>query len=78
MAAMAMGIVVAGNNALVSQMLGVTRTAYLADLAMTIPLGLLVFYAVARMLDIPELEPAVRGLANPLMRRLRRKGVTIQ
>lgn len=77
-AAMAMGIVVAGNNALVSQVLGVTRTAYLADLALTIPLGLLVFYAVAKMLDIPELEPAVRGLAGPVMRRLRRKGVTIQ
>ena len=77
-AAMAMGIVVAGLNALVSAWLGVTRTAYLADLALTIPVGLLVFYYVAKLLDIPELEPAFRAIGNPVMRRLRRRGVTIQ
>jgi putative peptidoglycan lipid II flippase len=77
-AAMAMGIVVAGLNALVSNWLGVTRTAYLADLALTIPVGLLVFYYVAKLLDIPELAPAFRALGNPVMRRLRRRGVTIQ
>lgn len=76
--AMAMGIAVAGSNALIAAWLGVTRKAYLADLAFTIPLGLLVFYAVSKLLGIPELEPAFRSLARPLLRRLGRRGVTIQ
>lgn len=66
-----MGIVVAGSNALMLRWLGETRTAFLMDLAVSIPLGLAVFYTVARMLGVPELEPAMRALSGPVMRRLR-------
>lgn len=64
-----MGIAVSGSNAALVHWLGETRGAFLADLAVSIPIGLAVFYGVARMLKIPELEPALRGLAGPILRR---------
>jgi len=36
--------------------LGVSKWARLADLAVSIPLGLAVYYAIARMLRVAELE----------------------
>jgi len=55
------------------KLLGVTRWARLADLAISIPFGLLVFYWACRLLRIPELELATRSLAGPILRRLRRR-----
>jgi len=49
--------------------LGVSRLGRLVDLAVSIPLGLVVFYAVCRVLRVSELELAARALANPLARR---------
>jgi len=37
-------------------------------LAISIPLGLLVYYAVCRLLRVSELELATRALRNPLGR----------
>ncbi len=51
--------------------LGADRLGRLVDLAVSIPLGLLVFYAACRTLRVSELELATRALANPLARRLR-------
>jgi len=48
--------------------LGDGRLGRLVDLAVSIPLGLLVFYAVCRMLRVSELELATRVLRNPLGR----------
>ena len=49
--------------------LGVGRFARLIDLAISIPLGLVIFYAGCRILRVSELELAARALANPLTRR---------
>jgi hypothetical protein len=49
--------------------LGVNRLGRLVDLAVSIPLGLLVFYAACRVLHVSELELAARALTNPLARR---------
>jgi hypothetical protein len=49
--------------------LGVDRLARLVDLSISIPLGLLIFYACCRILRVSELELAARALAAPLTRR---------
>jgi putative peptidoglycan lipid II flippase len=51
--------------------LGVQRLARLMDLAVSIPLGLLIFYAACRILRVSELELATRALAVPLGRFVR-------
>jgi putative peptidoglycan lipid II flippase len=48
--------------------LGAGRLPRLLDLAVSIPLGVLVFYAACRMLRVSELELATRALGNPLGR----------
>jgi putative peptidoglycan lipid II flippase len=53
--------------------LGVSRLGRLVDLAVSIPLGLLVFYAACRALHVSELDLAARALADPIGRRLRRR-----
>jgi putative peptidoglycan lipid II flippase len=52
--------------------LGVGRLGRLVDLAVSIPLGLLIFYAACRVLHVSELDLATRALAGPLSRRLNR------
>ena len=52
--------------------LGIGRLARLVDLAVSIPLGMVVFYAACRALRVSELDLAARALADPLNRRLRR------
>jgi putative peptidoglycan lipid II flippase len=52
--------------------LGAERLGRLIDLAVSIPLGLLVFYAACRVLHVSELDLATRALAGPLNRRLNR------
>jgi putative peptidoglycan lipid II flippase len=49
--------------------LGVHRLARLIDLAISIPLGLMIFYAICRILRVSELELAARALVNPVARR---------
>jgi len=44
------------------------RLGYAADLAVSIPVGALIFYAVCRLLRVDELELAVASLAKPLAR----------
>ena len=50
--------------------LGFDKLARLIDLAVSIPLGMLVLYIVCRLLKVAELEFAVQSLAGPLQRRL--------
>ncbi len=54
----------------VQHAIGVTRLARVADLAISIPLGLIVFVAAAKLFRLPELEAARRALVLPLTRRL--------
>jgi putative peptidoglycan lipid II flippase len=69
-AALLMGAVCFGSSHLVREWLGLSRWARLADLAISIPLGLAVFYSVARALRVAELEMASAAVAGPLARRL--------
>jgi putative peptidoglycan lipid II flippase len=64
-----------GSNHLFESWLGVDRLARLADLAISIPLGLLVFYSACRLLRVSELELAARALIDPLSRRFHRGSV---
>jgi integral membrane protein MviN len=69
-ASLAMGAVCYGSSHLIRGWLGIAKWARLADLAVSIPLGLAVFYAVARGLRVAELEMAGAAIAGPLARRL--------
>jgi putative peptidoglycan lipid II flippase len=50
--------------------LGTTRWARLADLATSIPFGLVIFYAACRILRVTELDLATRSLVGPILRRI--------
>jgi len=52
--------------------LGISRLGRLVDLAISIPVGLLVFYSACRLLQVTELDLATRALAGPILRRLRK------
>jgi putative peptidoglycan lipid II flippase len=58
-----MGAAVLLSNHAIEGWLGVSRSARLVDLAVSIPLGLLIFYAACRILRVSELELATRALA---------------
>ena len=52
--------------------LGVSQPARLADLAVSIPLGLGAFYAICRALGVHEIDLAIRAFTWPVRRRLTR------
>jgi putative peptidoglycan lipid II flippase len=54
------------------------KAAYLADVAVSIPVGVLVFYAAARALGARELDAARAALAGPLARRFRKQRDTLR
>ena len=58
-ASLAMGAVCYGSSHLLRGSLGISKWARLADLAVSIPLGLAVYYAIARLLRVAELETRV-------------------
>ena len=58
-ASLAMGAACYGSSHLLRASLGISKWARLADLAVSIPLGLAVYYAIARMLRVAELETRV-------------------
>ncbi|MBZ5602096.1 MAG: polysaccharide biosynthesis C-terminal domain-containing protein, partial [Acidobacteriia bacterium] len=72
LASLVMGVVVAVTTRLVESRLGVSQLARLADLAISLPLGLGVFYAMCRILRVDELGMAIRAFTAPIRRRLRR------
>jgi putative peptidoglycan lipid II flippase len=57
----------------VEMWLGFSRLARLADLAISIPVGTLVFYGLCRAVKVAELEMAVSALSGPLARWLSRQ-----
>jgi putative peptidoglycan lipid II flippase len=65
-----MGVACALSSRLVQHWMGVSRLARVADLAVSVPVGLLVFLAAAKLFRLPELEAARRALIAPLTRRL--------
>jgi hypothetical protein len=54
--------------------LGTSQFARLADLVVSIPLGLVVFYGMSRWLGVAELSVAVRAFTTPLALRMKRPG----
>ena len=69
-ASAAMGFVCYFSSRGMHQWLGVRKLAQIADLAVSILLGGLVYYGLCRVLRVAELEAAWRALAEPLARRL--------
>ncbi len=68
-ASLAMAGVVALSSHAMAASLGVSRLARLADLALSIPLGLAVYYGVCRALGVSDIDMAVRAFTAPLRRR---------
>ncbi len=56
--------------------LGVSQLARLADLAISMPLGLVVFYGMCRALGVHDVDMAIRAFTNPVRRRLQRKSTS--
>ena len=72
-ASLAMGAAVWCSSRYMLLWLGQSALAHLADLAVSIPLGLGVLYTACRVLGVQELELASRSIVDPLRRRLRGK-----
>jgi putative peptidoglycan lipid II flippase len=53
-------------------LLGVGRLGRIVDLAVSIPLGLVVLYGACRTLRVTEIDLATRSLVGPILRRLKR------
>ena len=68
-----MGAAVWGTTHAMEKWLGVSQLARLADLAVSIPVGLAVFYVSCRLLGVSELDLAVRAFTNPIRRRITRR-----
>ena len=66
-----MGAVCALSSRFIGHWLGVSRMARVIDLAVSVPLGLIVFFAMAKWFRLPEMESAGRALLAPLARRMR-------
>jgi putative peptidoglycan lipid II flippase len=70
-------LVMAGITALsshgVESWLGASQMARLADLAISLPVGLAVFYGMCRALGVHEVDMAISAFTYPVQRRLRRK-----
>jgi putative peptidoglycan lipid II flippase len=67
-----MGVAVFLSSHGIEGWLGADRLGRFVNLAASIPLGLLVFYAMCRALRVSELDLATRALAEPLFKRLNR------
>ena len=63
-ASLAMGAVCYGSSHLVRGWLGISKWARIADLSVSVPLGLAVFYSAARALRVTELEMAAAAIAG--------------
>jgi putative peptidoglycan lipid II flippase len=71
-ASLAMAAVTALSSHGMERWLGISQLARLADLAVSIPLALAVFYGTCRALGVSELDMAIRAFSAPIRRRLRR------
>lgn len=66
-----MGAACALSSRTIEHWIGLSRMARVIDLAVSVPLGLIVFYAMAKWFRLAEMESARRALLAPLARRLR-------
>ncbi len=71
-ASFAMAGVIALSSHGMERWLGVSQVARLGDLAVSIPLGLAVFYWCCRALGVNEIDLAIRAFTAPVARRFKR------
>ena len=67
-----MGAAIFVSSRAMEMWLGVSKMARLADLGVSLPLGLAVYYAACRMLGLSEIDSVIRAFARPIQRRLQR------
>jgi putative peptidoglycan lipid II flippase len=72
LASAVMGAAVWAASHAMERWLGVSQFARLADLAVSLPIGLAAFYGMCRALGVEELDMAIRAFTSPLRRRLKR------
>ena len=53
--------------------LGDSQMARLADLGVSLPVGLAVYYGACRALGLNEIDGVIRAFAGPIQRRLQRR-----
>ena len=70
-AAIAMAAIVALSSHFIERAAGASRLGRLADLAVSIPLGLAVFYGGCRWLGVSDIDMAVRAFTAPIRRRFK-------
>jgi putative peptidoglycan lipid II flippase len=70
MASAAMGIAVYSSSQAVRWWMGTSKLGYATDLAVSIPVGLVVLYAGCRLLQVSELDTALQTIAGPIRRRI--------
>ena len=71
-----MGAAILATSRGMERWLGVLQMARLADLAVSIPIGLGVYYAACRMLGLSDIDAAIRSFTGPIQRRLQRRRVS--
>jgi putative peptidoglycan lipid II flippase len=69
-ASAAMGIAVYGSSQSVRWSMGTSKLAYVVDLAVSIPVGLMVLYWGCRLLQVSELDTAFQTVLGPIRRRV--------
>jgi putative peptidoglycan lipid II flippase len=70
MASALMGVSVWACSTYIAGPLGTSKIARLTDLAISIPLGMVVLYGACQALGITELDDAIASIARPLQQRL--------
>ena len=73
LASIIMGVAIKASNIGFADWLGVSRLGRLTDLAVSIPVGAAVFWAVCSVVKVPELQSAGRALIAPLVEGRRRQ-----
>jgi putative peptidoglycan lipid II flippase len=68
-----MGAVIFASSRGMELWLGVTQVARLADLAVSLPVGLAVYYGACRALGLTEIDGVIRAFTRPIQRRLKRR-----
>lgn len=67
-ASMVMGVAIAISSYSVNHMLGVSKLARIADLAVSIPIGAAIYYNACRFAKVSELELAIKAVTAPIAR----------
>ena len=72
LASAVMGAAIFASSRGMETWLGVSQMARLADLSVSLPAGLAVYYGACRMLGLTDIDGVIRAFAGPIRRRLRR------